>query len=261
MKELDAMVIYISEPVKKEKNFISKITNETNKLVRIKVSDASFMSISPLTGGGKTMRIYINDDDIVTKITNIDDEVRKITIKKNQEWFNNNLTSETINSLFRNSVNKVNNTMLVLISDTNEPIIYLNGVQDEEFNINTLQPKTSFTLVMEAQGLLIYPKKFGIRWIIRSVYISNNTDETHENIHVDKESIEESWKNDIYEMESKIETDISVLESRIQSLKILKNDINTYYENAIKESTITPLWHESFNCITRKYMLYSNGSV
>ena len=256
------MVIYLSEPVKKEKNFISKITNESNKLIRMKVSEAYFMAMSSLNGGGRTMRIYVNDADIITQITHIDDEVRELTIAKNQDWFNNNLTHETINSLFRNSVNKVNNTMLVLISDTNEPTVYVNGIQDDEYDINSIHPKTSLTLVVEAQGLLIYPKKFGIRWIIRSIYITNNNiDDTQENINIDKESIEESWKSDIYEMESKIDADISLLESRIKSLHTLKTTINSDYESAIKEEGITHVWHESLNCITKRYMLYLNGSV
>lgn len=256
------MVIYLSEPVKKEKNFISKITNESNKLIRMKVSEAYFMAISSLNGGGRTMRIYINDVDITTQITHIDNEVRELTIEKNQDWFNNNLTQETINSLFRNSINKVNNTMLVLISDTNEPTVYVNGIQDDMYDINSIHPKTSLTLVVEAQGLLIYPKKFGIRWIIRSIYISNNNiDETQENINIDKESIEESWKSDIYEMESKIDADISLLECRIKTLHTLKATINSDYESAIKEQTISPVWHDSLNCITKRYMLYLNGSV
>jgi len=256
------MVIHISEPIKKEKNFIAKITNESNKQIRIKVSDAVFMSLTALAGGGRTIRIYVNDLETINNVSNIDDQARKITIQKNQEWFNNNLTSETIDQLFRNSMNKTNNTMLVLISDTNEPTIYINGIQDNEFDINTLTSKTSFSLSLEAQGLLIYPKKFGIRWIVRSIYITNNNiDELNENEFVDKESIEESWKCDISEIESKIAEDISVLESRITNLNSLKTYINDCYDTAIKEKTINPIWTNSLNCITKKYMLYLNGSV
>jgi len=256
------MVIYISEPIKKEKNFIAKITNESNKQIRIKVSDAIFMSLTSLNGGGRTLRIYVNDLDTINNVSSIDDQVRKITIQKNQEWFNNNLTSETIDQLFRNSMNKINNTMLVLISDTNEPTIYINGIQDSEFDINTLTSKTSLTLSLEAQGLLIYPKKFGIRWIVRSIYITNdNIDEQYENEFIDKESVEESWKNDISEIESKIAEDISVLESRIANLNNLKIYINDCYKTAIKEKSINSIWENSFNSITKKYMLYLNGSV
>ena len=256
------MVIHISEPIKKEKNFIAKITNESNKQIRIKVSDAVFMSLTSLTGGGRTMRIYVNDLDTINNVSSIDDQSRKITIEKNQEWFNNNLTCETIDKLFRNSMNRTNNTMLVLISDTNEPSIYINGVQDSEFDINTLTTNTSLTLSLEAQGLLIYPKKFGIRWIVRSIYITNNNiDELDENEYIDKESIEESWKYDISEIESNIAKDILVLESRITNLNNIKTYINNCYETAIKEKSINPIWTNSFNCITKKYMLYLNGSV
>lgn len=256
------MVINILDPIKKEKNCIAKITNEFNKQIRIKVSDATFMSLTPLAGGGRTMRIYINDNDIVNTISSIDDEARKITIEKNQDWFNNNLDEETIDKLFRNSMNKMNNTMLVLISDTNEPTVYINGSQDDEFNINNISAKMSITITIEAQGLLIYPKKFGIRWIVRSIYITNNNiDESQDTIYIDKESIEESWKSDIIDMESKIDDDISVLESRIKELNNMRTSINSYYEKAVNEKNISPLWHESLNLITKKYTLYLNGSV
>lgn len=256
------MVIHISEPIKKEKNFLAKITNENNKQIRIKVSDAVFMSLTSLNGGGRTMRIYVNDLDTINHVSSIDDQARKITIQKNQEWFNNNLTSEMIDQLFRNSMNKINNTMLVLISDTNEPTIFINGVQDSDFDISTITIKTSLTISLEAQGLLIYPKKFGIRWIVRSIYITNNNiDDPNENEFIDKESIEDSWKNDISEIETKIAEDILVLESRITNLNSVKTYINDCYETAIKEKTINPIWTNSFNCITKKYMLYLNGSV
>ena len=256
------MAIQIREPIKKEKNYIAKITNELNKQIRVKVSDAIFMALNPLEGGGRTMRIYINDNDTVNNVSSIDDQVRKITIEKNQDWFNNNLTNETIDQLFRNSMNKTNNTMLVLISDTNEPTVYVNGATEEDFNINNLKTKTPVSLVIEAQGLLIYPKKFGIRWIVRSIYITNNNnDDVQDNIYIDKESIEESWKSDIVEMGIKIDADISILESRIKELNNLRSCITKYYETAIKEDSINSVWHESLNLITKKYTLYLNGSL
>jgi hypothetical protein len=256
------MVIYISEPVKKEKNYIGKITNENNKQLRIKVPDAIFMSLAPLTSGGNTIRVYINDNDTINTISSIDDEARKLTIENNQEWFKNNMDTETINALFRNSVNKTNNTMLVLISDTNDPSIYVNGVRDDEFNIHSLTAKTSLTLTLEAQGLMIYPKKFGIRWIVRSIYILNeNADDTQENIYIDKETIEDSWKSDINEMDNKIESDINSLESRIKELQNLSLYINKCYEKAVEEKNITKEWHELLNSITKRYSAYLNGSV
>jgi hypothetical protein len=208
------------------------------------------------------MRLYINDQDIVNVIGNIDDQARQITIEKNQTWFNNGLESDTIDKLFRNSLNKTNNTMLVLISDTNEPTLYVNGIQDDDFNLNELTPHVSFTLTIEAQGLLIYPKKFGIRWVVKSIYITNDKSDDHiDNTYIDKESIEESWKNDISEIELRISEDIHVLESRIETLKTLKTSIDTYYNTAIQESEISYIWHESLNLMKKKYVAYLNGSV
>ena len=256
------MAIYISEPVKKEKNFIAKVTNDANKTIRIKVPDAIFMSLSPLASGGRTMRIYMNDTEVIHKISDIDTQARDITIRKNQEWFNNNLDRETIDQLFRNSMNQINNTMVVLLSDTNEPIVYVNGIQEDDYNINNITPKTSLTLTIEAQGLLIYPKKFGIRWIVRSIYITNNNiDDSNEGITIDKEGIEEAWKNDLVEMDNKIEDDIKILESRINELRNIRTYMNDCYEKAVNEKGLTDSWHTYLNCITKKYTLYLNGSV
>ena len=44
-------------------------------------------------------------------------------------------------------------------------------------------------------------------------------------------------------------------------IKTIKTYINDCYETAIKEKTINPIWTNSLNCITKKYMLYLNGSV
>jgi hypothetical protein len=256
------MVIYISEPIKKEKNYIAKIRNETNKQIRIKVPDTIFMSLAPLASGGRTMRIYLNDTDIVNNISAIDDEARQLTIENNQDWFNNNLDANTINALFRNSINKTNNTMLVLISDTNDPSIYINGTRDDEFNINTIVSKTPLTLILEAQGLMIYPKKFGIRWIIRSIYIMNeNSEDLQDHELIDKEMIEESWKSDINEIENKLDNDINALESRIQELNNIKAYINTSYEKALAEKSITNEWHDLLNSITKRYSAYLNGTL
>ena len=62
-------------------------------------------------------------------------------------------------------------------------------------------------------------------------------------------------------MSFKIDEDISLLESRIKELNNLRKSINNHYETAIKENSLTQIWHDSLNLITKKYMLYLNGSV
>lgn len=254
------MNIRVHTPVEKNNIFVAKVSNDSlGKVVRLRI-DASFVSITPLEKGGNTMKIYVPDTKTSLPISQIDDIVRAETIAKNTQWFDNEMTDEAINTLFRDSLNKVKNTMTVLISDAWEPNWFLNDEYIEK--PPELKSGTQFTLELEVMGLYFYPKKFGIRWMVRNVYLSDiDKIEGDAEDCVDKKSIEDSWSRDIDEVCTGIDKDIAYFKNNIEKLEKVKNDITKHYTEAVDRKTMDEEWASALSALSKRCASYFAGAA
>jgi hypothetical protein len=222
-------------------------------------------------GGGYVLNIYISDSDVENLIVNIDEQVKVETKKKNGKWFKNSLDDDVIDAMFRPAINTLNHTMKLLISETRDPNIYYDGVLlDSVASILSLEGLSSLkskyiTAEIEAQGLFIYPKKFGVRWIINTIsiqsqeYVPDESDIGNESEWVDKSIIEASWLADITELKEHIAQDIKHFRSRIEHLTEVEKDIQAQFEAATNMSCVSYQWNDRLNSISRACSKYYSG--
>lgn len=254
------MNIRVHKPVEKQNIFVAKVSDDSQgKVVRLRI-DASFLSITPLEKGGNTMKIYVPDTKASRPISQIDDIVRAETIAKNSQWFDNEMSDDAINTLFRDSLNKVRNTMTVLLSEAWEPNWFLNDEYME--NPPELKSGTQLTLELEVMGLYFYPKKFGIRWMVRNIYLSDidKLDVEAEDC-VDKRYIEDIWSRDIEEVCTGIDKDISFFKNNIAKLETVKNDMTRHYTEAVDRKAMDEEWTSALAALSKRCASYFAGAA
>ena len=210
-------MIVLHSPKKKTKNYVSKISID-NKNLSIKIPFAQFIHLQDFEGG-KLLKCWLpKESSAVEKLTEIDLQVLKSVIENNTLWFKNNLDSSKINTFFRNSFNEHRNTITVLLSKYKEPNIYLNNkeidIDSAELNALNLKDKQLY-IELESNGLYFYPQKFGIRWLVKNLYITTNNDTSNEDL-INKTDIETYWKEDLDELENNIEKECIELHNKIE---------------------------------------------
>jgi hypothetical protein len=255
-------MIQVHNPVKKLKNYVAKVTTLTGKPLRLRV-DATYMSMATLEKGGQTMKVYIPDADVARHLSEVDDFVRAETIERNGDWFDNELDPEVINTLFRDSLNKVHNTMTVLLSDSKEPNWFVNEeCVDSEVPLHS---GANIGLDLEVQGVFFYSKKFGVRWIVRNVYIgdhhSENDTTSHLDLDIDKNHIQECWRRDVDDLHVRIDEDIASLKSSIGRLESLKLSMESDLENARSQPDINGAWETALTSLAKNCKLYMRGDT
>lgn len=258
--------LVVHDPVKKQNNYVARVTDPSvsGGPVRMRVC-ANFMAFVPLDKGGRTMRVHVQDPDIAAKISAIDDFVRAETISRNAEWFDNDMDDDAINTLFRDSLNKLRSTMTVLLSDTREANWYSRGEYlDSEPEGGSLDPGTALVLDVEIQGLFFYPKKFGIRWIVRNVNINLDTDTADDDAGedlCDREQIEECWRQDVAEVASQIDRDIARLQDSVAKLQATKLSIASELEEVRARKSVDAEWEKRLKDLAKRCATYFSGET
>jgi hypothetical protein len=262
-------MIKVHTPIKLKSYFLSKISKVKTAIdagpVRMRIPYVRLLNLIKLEKGGSAIRIFISDEDCVNAIARIDSEARAAVKKHNAKWFHNDMDSETIDALFRNSVNNLSNHMTVLLSDSHDPTIYRDGqivdVLTEDLIHDTNKKDMHVSIDIEAQGLCFYPKKFGIRWFIKSIHISTDQalHEKHANeTWVDKKEIEDVWKEDLKETCTCIDTDVATLEEKIRKLRELKAELNEEYATACSMPANAD-WDARLKVLATKSSRYHSG--
>jgi hypothetical protein len=149
--------------------------------------------------------------------------------------------------------------MTILFSDVQEANWYFN---DEYMDSEVHIPEGhDITLDVEIQGLYFYPKKFGIRWIARNVYVNSGeqTEGVSSDNDIDKLSIEECWRHDIEDVCINIDKDIMVLESKIKDLQELKVSLKSELQQACELHTTDSSWDKKLHTLAKKCAAYFGG--
>ena len=255
-------MIVLHNPKKKATNFVAKITNENGKLIRVKISNCKPVYLKEQPSGGHLLRIIIPKElEEYKEIEKIDSIICQNALINNQKWFNNNLHDEEIKEFFRASLNIVQDTMTVMISDIKDIIITLNDtVIDTLEEIDLKNPNIEVSLEIEAQGLYFFPKKFGIRWIVNKITIYNAdlVEKVDNDDAIDRDSIENEWKQEVGIIQESIKNDISKLKNKITFLQEYSNDIENSFQKATQINSIEQ-WNTKFIELSHKITKYYGG--
>jgi hypothetical protein len=224
---LDPRMLVVHNPKKKATNFVSKITDDNGKTVRVKIPYCKALYLKENASNGHLLRIVLEKDTMqYNKIQEIDTTTCNYAIINNKKWFNNELTPEEITAMCRPSLNTEYNTMTVMILDMKDIVICLNdSVIDVLEEIDFTNPTLYLSLQIEAQGLYFFPKKFGIRWVVTKLSLYSEYPLTiNPDDDIDRDTVENDWESEIRIIEKNITKDIENLNNTIaQKTAYLKN--------------------------------------
>ena len=243
-------MIYIKKPKKLKDYYISEINTDNKKTLRIKINNIKWVNINlPLC------KIWIDPKNtIIEDLIKYDKEVYEQTLFNNSKWFPNALSEEKIKEFFRESINKSYSTITVLYSEWAPPIIYNEGEIIDKLEITNVA--TNIDIELEAEGVCFFKHRFGIRWILKKVWITNNKqveEDTQE--WIDREEIHNSWQEDIVRFKMDLIKQREELKKKEQDLEILEKEIDLIWEKTKKYNDNN--WNEELENISKIIHKYS----
>lgn len=252
------MSLIYHKPIRKVDAFVCKVTKPDLKPVRMTIYFAKIVSLNP-----RLLKVWIPEDSSSKELLDqYDNSALDATIKNNTIWFNNGLEQEQIQSFFRRSVNN-KDVVAILSSEVRPPIVLYNeeplpdGIEIKDLPLS----ECHISLEIELQGLFFYSQKFGLRWLLRSIKIDKNDQDTPETIvNITKGDVEAHWKHDIEALNASIDNDIESYTTRIELLKAYRKEVNGLLSDAIEEKDASPRWNDclaEMSCKVAKY--YAGG--
>ena len=207
--------IILKKPYRKKNTYIS----ELEKNISLKLTNINIKNITKYKNN-YTIELYLNNNDIINEINNIDRNILNIYSKKNNKWFDNNLNKNDIEELFSKSYCEHNNTIdIILNNDTN--VIKNNKVVYLDNNIIKELKNTDIEIEIDLKILGIYISKdcIKIKWVINKICI----DTVITDMELNKEELEKEWIDTFNET-------ILFLENRKNEYVKRMNDIETFKE-------------------------------
>lgn len=257
-------------PDKRKDYYVSRITHPTkNTSFYVKVEDATVLGVHRIPNeGGYVIKLWVPPESEVNDImAELDTRSIATSIEKNQEWFGNGLTEEKIHEYFRSSID--NNVCTVMVSPIKIPRRISVGHQevddfDELLAKHRNLKSMTCTCVIELQGLYFYPKKFGLKWIIRDIALydpygaGNAGDDVDE---PEKEDIEHAWKVELEEVKDMIKDDTAKLYERVNELMDFKKSLVELLTAAKNEDSCNSTWDEKLETLKTKIFQYKSGRL
>ena len=216
------------------------------------------------------MRLWVPPDSIAHDvIEETDDKAIITTSEHNKEWFANGLSDSKINEYFRRSID--NQVCNVIVSSIKVPrSIVVNGETMDDFDKVATMPSREWkslencSCTIEAQGLYFYPKRFGVRWILREIELGGSQPVSDDNCaaaSIDRDDIEEFWQAEVRDIRKLIRQDMDALYARIDNLATIKKDLLETLESAKSEEECSKDWEEKLESLKKTIFNYKSGRL
>ena len=245
----------IKHPVKKKGIYVAKILAD-NAPLRITIP---FTRVVHRSDG--ILRLWVPDESSVTEtLSRYDEYCLAKTLEHNNEWFSNTLAEDTIQAYFRKSISK--NILGVVVSEVRPPQVFYKRkhIENLDLLLDIDLSNHSVSVELEAQGLYFLSKRFGIRWLVRTIKMEEDKDEPEYSEEHRKE-VEELWEMDVKTLSDKIRSDITMYKNNIQILKNLDISAHSLLSAAKNQVSCGPEWNSAFSELTGKMAKYYNGTI
>lgn len=262
-------MIVIHSPEKCKDYYVSNISHgKKNQRLKVRLTETKLLDMRIASDNAYILRLWVPPDSIAHElIEETDDKAIITTSKHNKEWFANGLSVNKINEYFRRSIES--QVCNVIVSPIKVPrSIIVNGEMIDDFDkVATIPSKEwkSFkhcSCTLEAQGLYFYPKRFGVRWILREIDMGTKTSEVcEETPAIDRDDIEEFWESEVHEVRKSLKQDMDALYSRIDHLATIKKDLLETLESAKSEEECSTSWEEKMESLKKRIFNYKSGRL
>jgi len=253
----------IHPPEKKKDLFVAQITNKKGRVVRVSLRDTKIFHVQPLNSdGGYLLKIFVPHDSAAHEtVTDLDERAVKDVITNNEAWFENRLSQQHIQEFFRPCIDRECMSVIVSASKIPRTITY-NSVSLDSFDtlLQRNVTKANVECTLEATGLYFYPKKFGIKWILRDIEVYSGVvcDEPECN---EKRDVEDFWAQELQELSSSIDADISTLSDKIDKLREFQKNLQDLLSSAKSERECTSTWNETLDMLKSGIVKYHVGRL
>jgi hypothetical protein len=259
------MSYIIEKPRKKHEAFVASIKDATtNKPVVTKLHGCRIQVIQELKNGGGHLIKVCAPCDVTHIIRELDEACKATVLENNTVWFSNNLAESEIEDFYRPSCG----ASLHVVSTHSKPpreIIWLgeslpsiSDIPATDVQIGTYVA----TLVIEAQGLFFYPKRFGVRWLLRSIKVMRQDDADAAEVDESasrREEIEAYWSGELDVAVSKMADDIQRYESKIATIRNIQANLQDMLATAKSMPDPQKEWNELLESLASKIWAYTNG--
>ncbi len=253
-------------PVRKKDVYVSRMRTPRNKPVRIRVHNLRFLGIHPLEGTlGFLLKFALpKDSPAIEEFKEWDQAGLTATMQQFPSWFPSSaMPPNQIEQCFRSSLDAPC-VLTALASSLKQPTEL--RVQNHDVTLKALFAwnrdnlrQLVCSVDLEAQGLYFYPKRFGIRWMIRSLRFadpSNLTGETEDLTPANKMDIEQDWKEEISETVGSIHAMCESYRAKLQELEELEHQLVTSFEEAVSQTSMNKTWNQSLENVRSKITAY-----
>lgn len=223
------MSILFKKPERKLDSFLVPIRSETNGKVRIRmVDDVVLQKVLQVSGqDAYVIQCLVKDNSILQALASYDEQALQHVVENCNIWFGTSLSEDKIRDMFMPSLNK-HMEMRSLVSAVAEPRVVLNNNPLGSFYdlLPFLQSRNDLSSLrviveMDAQGIYIRPKKFGVRWMVRSLRVVDE-DAMHKESTFDlctRMDVNQQLGNDVDELAERVAMEIEELQAKVHSLE------------------------------------------
>jgi len=226
------MKIVFRKPERKLDSFLVPMRNDNGSStgrIRIRIVDDILLEkvLKMRDTDAHVLRCIIQDKGIQNLLHTYDQQVLKHVLENCNAWFGTDLSEEKIQEMFLPSLNH-RMELMALVSSIIEPDVILNGTVLSGFCeimpfLETQSDLTQLRILLEidAQGIYIRAKKFGIRWVVKQLRVIQE-DAVHMESPFDigtRHDVHQLLVEDLKELEIQIQAEIEEMEAKSKSLR------------------------------------------
>lgn len=247
------------KPERQKESYVSRVnTVGSARSVRVTIPFARYVGCT-----GHTLRLWLPPDASVKGVMDgYDAASLEATVENNGTWFANALTDEDIHTFFRKSY-QTDHMTLLMSGVKRQMIHYNNVVVDTLTDIHDLA-SCRISAEIEIQGLYFFSTRFGLRWIVRALYIASPEKEAEaeaEEAIIDRGAIEQAWVQDLERLNVSVDADIQDYMEKINRLVAFKEDLQATFKKARGSGECSAEWNEALSEVATKSAKYYNGSL
>ena len=227
--------IILKKPEKKDDKFIAKAIEP----IKIILTDVKLKSIRRLIDNkGFNIAIYIPDtinNEGVSNIETLDDNIMKEIVNSSLKWFNKDLTQNELIEMYTKSYCSQTKTISVIFTNTKNPkLIYNNKnieMVDDIISIlreNNHYKKCMINIEIEYHGIYFYADNTKNKWIISSIDITDISNDNN-NEWINRDDIVDKLSDNIGLINNKMNKRIIELQQYINELEENKLNINKLF--------------------------------
>jgi hypothetical protein len=227
--------IILKKPEKKDDKFIAKAIEP----IKIILTDVKLKSIRRLIDNkGFNIAIYIPDtinNEGVSNIETLDDNIMKEIVNSSLKWFNKDLTQNELSEMYTKSYCSQTKTISVIFTNTKNPKLIYNNKNietvDDIISIlreNNHYKKCMINIEIEYHGIYFYADNTKNKWIISSIDITDISNDNN-NEWINRDDIVDKLSDNIGLINNKMNKRIIELQQYINELEENKLNINKLF--------------------------------